>query len=119
MAAQSNLKTKLNTKINTISSKVGQAEKAAEKHIRNVLKSTEHYRAQQMKNVQQLLKQARGLRQTALIQKAEQVRKDVESVASAGLEMLLAKLQVPTRKEIDRLNKKVASLQKRIDDIKK
>jgi polyhydroxyalkanoate synthesis regulator phasin len=105
--------------IESISSRVLDAEKAAEKQIRAVLKSSEHLRDKQLKNVQMLMKRAKALRQTDIAKRAEKVAKEIEGRAATGLEILLSKLNVPSRAEVDRLNKKISALQKRLDQSEK
>lgn len=104
-------------KLETIVSKVKEAEKTAEKSIRDAMKSSEKFRETQMKNVQSLIKQARSLKKEDIVSKAEQVRKDLEKGASQGFDLLLTKLNVPTRAEIDRLNKRISSLQKKVEEL--
>lgn len=115
MSFQSNFK----HQIESISSKVLDAEKAAEKQIRAVIKSTEHLRTKQLKNVQNLMKRARALRETEIAKRAEKVAKEIEGRAATGIEILMAKLNVPTRAEVDRLTKKINALQKRLDESEK
>jgi polyhydroxyalkanoate synthesis regulator phasin len=103
-------------KLETIVGKVKHAEKNAEKQVREAMKSAEKFRETQMKNVQSLIKQARSLKKEDIAARAEQVRKDLEKGASQGFELLLAKLNVPTRGEVDRLNKRISALQKKIDE---
>jgi hypothetical protein len=113
------MQAKLKNQIDSISEKVSKAEKMAEKQIRQALKNTENFRSQQLKNIQQLIKQARTLKDSNIAKRADQVRKDLETKASEGLNLLLARINVPTKKEIERLSKKVASLQKRLDEVEK
>jgi len=115
MAARTNLKTQLNS----ISSRVIKAEKKAEYQVKQALKSTEQFRKGQLKNIQKIVKQARRLKKKDLLKKAECVRAELETKASQGLGFLLKTLNVPTKKEIERLNKKVTSLQKRLDKLEK
>ena len=105
--------------VDHLSNNVKNAEKAAEKQIRAVLKSTEHLRDKQLKNVQVLMKRAKALRATEIANRAERVAKEIEGRATTGLEILLAKLNVPTRSEIERLTKKINALQKRLDESEK
>lgn len=105
MSLQSNLKKQIG------------AIKNAEKQIKTALKSTEKFRNQQLKNVQSLIKKARGLKHAQVVEGAERVRKEIEQKAGEGLELLLAKLNLPTKKEIERLNKRVSSLQKRLEEV--
>jgi len=104
-------------KLEDIVGKMKNAEKTAEKKVREALKTSEKFRETQMKNVQSLIKQARSLKKEDLVSKAEQVRKDLEKGASEGFELLLTKLNIPTRAEIERLNKRMTSLQKKIDEL--
>lgn len=113
------LKSNLKNQLDALSSKVKHAEKAAEKQIKAVLKSTEHLRDHQLKNVRSLVKKAQHLKESDLAKRAEKVAKEIEIRASTGLELMLAKLNIPTRAEIDRLNKKINSLQKRIEESEK
>jgi polyhydroxyalkanoate synthesis regulator phasin len=115
MAIRSNLK----TQIDALATRVNQAEKAATKQVRNLLKTTEKFRSEQSKHVHALIKRAERLKSMPLAKKAEQLREQVEMGASAGLQFLMAKLNVPSRGEIDRLQKKISNLQKRIDDLEK
>lgn len=113
MAIPANLKKQLET----IRTKVTHAEKLAEKQIKTALKSTEKFRADQLKNVQNLIKTARGLKQAQLIEAAEKVRADIEERASAGLDLIMGKLNLPNKKEIERLNKRISALQKRVEEL--
>lgn len=113
------LQTNLKSQMNSLSSKVTKAEKVAAKQIRQILKSTERIRGQQLKHIQSLIRKAEALKSTTLAKQARSVKSEVESRASAGLELLLAKLNVPSRKELERLTKKVTSLQKKIEDLEK
>jgi polyhydroxyalkanoate synthesis regulator phasin len=115
MVARSNL----HTQIDNIANRVTQAEKAAAKQVRHVLKSTEKFRNQQLKNVQALIKQAERLKATPLAKRAEQLRDELETKASAGLHYLMGKMNLPSRSEIDRLTKKISTMQKRIDELEK
>ncbi|MBN8555732.1 MAG: hypothetical protein J0L93_09835 [Deltaproteobacteria bacterium] len=110
---------KLKAQLQSISQKVSKAEKLAGKQIRHALKSTQSFRTQQMKNIQDLVKHARTLKNTKLAKQADQMRKDFETKAVEGLDLLLTKIHIPTRKELERLSKKVAALQKQLDDSKK
>jgi len=91
--------------------------KNAEKQIKTALKSTEKFRQQQLKNVQNLIKKARGLKQKQVVEGAERVRKEIEQKAGEGLDLLFAKLNLPSKKELERLNKRVSSLQKRLEEV--
>lgn len=103
--------------LDSIKTKVVDAEKSAHKQIQSAIKNTEKFRAEQLKTVQGLIKKAQGMDQKHLIQKAESVRHEIEMRATAGFEILMAKLNVPSKKEIERLNKRVGALQKRIDEL--
>ncbi len=109
----------LKQQITSISQKVAKAEKIAEKQILQAVKSTETFRNQQMKNAHALLKKARALKQADLVKNAEKVKKDLEGRAVEGVSKIFAKLNLPSRKEIDRLNKKISTLQKRLDEVEK
>lgn len=113
------LANQIKAQVNTLSQKVTQAEKVAGKQVRQILKSTEKFRGQQLKKLQQLVKKAEGLKSNELVVKANKVRHTIESGAALGFEMLLAKMDIPSKKEIERLNKKVATLQKRLDEVEK
>jgi len=114
MTLPAELKKQLNTIVTTVSS----AEKVAEKQIRTALKSTEKFRQQQLKTVQNLIKKARNHKKgQQLLAQAEKVKRDIESRATTGLDLLLAKLNLPTKKEVERLNKRMANLQKRLDQV--
>lgn len=114
MSLQSGIKKQLNTIVSTVTS----AEKAAEKQIRTALKSTEKFRHEQLKNVQSLIKKARANKKgQQFLAQAEKVRKDIETRATTGVDLLLAKLNLPSKKEIERLNKRVSSLQKRLEEV--
>lgn len=115
MSFKSNLK----TQIDSISSKVMDAEKNAEKKIRAAIKSTESLREKQLKNVERLMKRAQALRETEIAKKAERVAKDLENRAATGFEILLSRMNVPTRSEVERLHKKISALQKRLDEYEK
>ncbi len=115
MAIRSNLK----TQIDTLASRVNQAEKAAGKQVRQIIKSTEKFRNQQLKNVQVLMKKAEKLKATPLAKRAEQVKDQIETGASAGLHFVMGKLNLPSRAEVERLQKKITTLQKRIDELEK
>lgn len=108
----------LKTKLETIRNRVTAAEKVAEKQIRSALKSTEKFRSDQLKTVQGLLKKARSSKQSQhLISQAEKVRHEIEERATAGLDLVMAKLNLPSRKEVERLTKRISSLQKRLEEV--
>lgn len=109
----------LREQVVALSQKVTKAEKIAEKQVKQILKSTERFRGQQLKKVQVLIKQAERLKSGPLVNKAKQVRSSLESSAALGIDYLMNRLDIPTKKEIERLNKKVAHLQKKIESLEK
>ncbi len=110
--------TELKKQLDAIKNRVTQAEKAAEKQIHAAIKGTEKFRTHQMKNVQNLIKKARANKQSQeFLAKAEQVRSELSETATAGLDMLLQKMNLPSKKEVDRLNKRISSLQKRLEEL--
>ncbi len=102
----------LKTQLNGISKRVSAAEKTAEKQFKLLMKSTEQFREQQIKNVQKLIKNAKHLRQTALAKQAEGLKKDLEVGARAGFNLLLQKLDLTRRKDFERLQRRVSELEK-------
>ncbi len=113
------LRTNLKSQLGNLSNTVHQAEKAATKQIRQIMKSTERIRAKQLKHVHSLIKKAEMLRSSGLAKQAEKVKDEIESRATAGFEILMSKLNLPSKKEIERLTKKVSALQKKIEDLEK
>lgn len=107
----------LAARLKTITEKMSQAEKLAEKQLKNVYKTTEAFRARQIKSAQEIFKTAKKLREGNLAKQANRVRRDIESRAHDSLETMLEKLNLPTKKEMDRLRKQVSHLQKRLDDL--
>lgn len=119
MAGTSNLKLKdqIKKQIDSVSAKLLSAEKVAEKQVRSVLKKTDKVRKDQLKNVRKLLKDAQKLNSGQLIKKAEELAKQVETEASGRYDYLLKRLRLPSQKEIDRLNKKVSALEKKLKSL--
>jgi len=113
MAIPTNLKKQLET----IKTRVTNAEKVAEKQIRSALKTTEKFRDDQMKNVQNLIKKARTMKQAEFVEAAERLRSEIEERATAGFDLLIGKLNLPNKKEVDRLNKRISALQKRVEEL--
>jgi polyhydroxyalkanoate synthesis regulator phasin len=110
---------KLKLQLNSISSKIMKAEKKAEKQVKDAVKSSEAFRKSQLKNIQKVLKQAQRLKKKDLVRQAEKMKNDLEGKASKGLDFLLKTINVPSKKEIGRLSRKVGSLQKRLDALEK
>ena len=100
-----------------LSKKVIEAEKNAAKQVRTILKGTEKFRAQQLKKLQQLAKRGQQLKSTDLGKRAQQVRDQIEAGAQLGWDLLLQKLDLPSKKDFERLTKKVSSLQKKIEEL--
>lgn len=115
-AKSSGFSNQLKKRMDELSKRVVSIERNAEKQIRDVVKKTEKAKADQKKRVQALLQEARRMNSSTLQKRAERLRKDVEGVASDGLETLLKKLNLPTKKEYQRLNRKVTSLEKKLKE---
>ncbi len=113
------LANQIKSQVSTLSQKVQNAEKAAGKQVKQILKSTEKFRGQQVKKLQQLVKKAEGINAHEIVTRAKQARDTIESSAALGMEILLNKFDLPSKKDFDRLNKKVVALQKRLDEIEK
>lgn len=113
MSATENLK----KKITEVSQKVLKAEKAAEEQIHEVLKKVDGVKKDQLKRVRDLMSEAKKLKSKELLKHVETARDQLETKASLGLEALLKKLNLPTNKEIDKLNRKIAALEKRLKDL--
>jgi len=112
-----NLANELKSQVEGLSKKVLSAEKNAAKQVRTILKGTEKFRSQQLKKLQQLAKRGQQLKSTDLGRKAQQVRDQIEAGAQLGWDFLLQKLDLPSKKDLERLTKKVSSLQKKIDEL--
>lgn len=111
------IKEQLKKKIDEVSAKVLKAEKAAEKQVRSVLKKTDKLRKDQLKHVRAIVKDAKKVNSSTLMKKAESLKKKIESEATGGINSLLKTLKVPSQKEVDRLNKKISSLEKKLKDL--
>ena len=109
----------LKTQLNSITSRITKVEKKAEKQIKQALKSSEKFKKQQLKNVQTVIRQARKLKKMDLIRQAEKVRREIEGRATKGMIKIMDVLNLPSKKEIGRLSRKVGALQKRLDQIEK
>lgn len=114
---ENRMKEQIRSRLDGISAKILQAEKTAETQIRGVLKKTDKLRKDQLKTIRQLVKDAQKLNSSQLKQKAESLKKKVETQANGGLQSLLKKLNLPSQKEVDRLNAKVKSLEKKLKDL--
>ena len=111
------LANQLRSQVEELSKKVVAVEKNAAKQVRSVIKSTEKFRAQQLKKLQQLAKKSQSLKTTDLVKRVHQVRDQIETGAQMGWELLLQRMDLPSKKDLERLTKKVASLQKKIDEL--
>lgn len=115
MATRSNIRIQLTH----LAGKVSQAEKNATKQIKTILKGTERFRSEQLKNVKLIIKRAQRLRASPLTQRAEELKQRIETGASAGFQLLLTRLNVPSKNEVERLQKKLVGMQKRIEELEK
>lgn len=118
-ATQSNLSTRLKKQLDTVSGKIMSAEKMAEKQVKDVLSTTEKIRKEQLKNVQELMKEAKRLDSKALMRRAEKIKKEIETKASVGFAGILKTLNVPSSKELAALKRKVSTLEKKLKDLEK
>lgn len=107
----------LKAQLETITKKVQEAEKVAAEQIRQILKTTDHVKKTQLKQIRDVIGKAKSMDRQDLIRQADQVKKTIESAASMGFDILLKKLAVATRKDIDSVSKKIATLQKRIEEL--
>ena len=117
MSAAENLKSEFKKKLNDVSQRVIKAEKAAETQIHEVVKKVEAIRKEQSTRVRDLMAEARKLKSKELMKHVESAKKQLEQKATTGLEGLLKKLNLPTNKEIDKLNRKISALEKRLKDL--
>jgi len=121
MAATSNLRANIQTqfkkKLGEVSQKVMQAEKMAESQIGEVVKKVESIRKVQTARVRELMAEARKLKSKELIEHVEAARKQIEEKAATGFASLLKKLNLPTNKELDKLNRKISALEKKLKDL--
>lgn len=113
-----NLQSNLKKQLDSIKAKVVEVEKTAEKQVKSAFKNTEKFRAEQLKHVHALIKKAQNSKQGHhIVEAADRLKSDLEGKASAGFDLLLAKLNLPNKKEIDRLNKRISALQKRVEEL--
>lgn len=117
MSATAKLTSEVKKKIGEVSEKVLKAEKQAEAQIGDVLKKVEKIRKEQAAHVKKLMADARRLKSKELMKHVESARTEIEGRAKTGFEGLLKKLNLPTNKEIDKLNRKIAALEKRLKDL--
>jgi|GEM_PF-4807231 len=100
--------------LDQVSTQIMKVEKNAQKQIQSVLKKTERMKSQQKKRLQVLIKDAKKMKAGQVISQAEKLKKEIESKANMGFEMLLKKLNMPSKKEVDALKRKVSSLDKKL-----
>ncbi|TVQ77259.1 MAG: hypothetical protein EA369_09455 [Bradymonadales bacterium] len=104
----------LKVKFNQVSSKLVSLERQAERQIRSVVEKTDQARRQQMKRVNEVLKEAQKFRSISIVNQAGRLQKDLEKMAGQRIQILLKRLHLPSKHEIDRLQKKIDHLEKRL-----
>lgn len=114
MATQKPLSQTLKNQFEKVSTRMMELEKRAEKEIRSVIKKTDQTRRTQMKRVNELLSEAQKFGSSGVLEKAGKLQKDLEKMAGQRMQVLLNKLHLPSKQEIDRLQSKINSLEKRL-----
>jgi len=114
---KANIQTQFKKKLGDVSQKVMQAEKLAETQIGEVVKKVEGIRKEQTARVRELMAEARKLKSKELVQHVEAAKKQIEEKAATSFASLLKKLNLPTNKELDKLNRKISALEKRLKDL--
>ncbi|PIR23327.1 MAG: hypothetical protein COV44_03340 [Deltaproteobacteria bacterium CG11_big_fil_rev_8_21_14_0_20_45_16] len=112
-----NLSQKIKKQLDDVSSKVIQVEKKAEKQVSEILKKSDQVRKDQLKKVQTLIKDAKRMKASQVLGKAEELRKDLETRAIGGFGKIMERLNVPSRKDTELLKRKVNALEKRIKEL--
>jgi polyhydroxyalkanoate synthesis regulator phasin len=107
----------LKKKITEVSQKVLKAEKAAEAQIHQVVQKVDVVRKEQLKKARELMDEAKKLKSKELMKHVDSARQQIEEKATLGIETVLKKLNLPTNKDIDRLTRKIAALEKRLKDL--
>ena len=118
----------LRARLQQVQSTLQRAQKEGERFVGRFRKDAKDLLGRdRRKAVQDLLSQAQKLR-TDLQRRAERAVKDIEErgqrivnaiekQAERGLEPLVRSLNLPTRDEIDKLKKRVAHVEKRLEEI--
>jgi len=72
------------------------------------------------KDAQKRVKRVRGeIRKSALVKRAEALQKDATKQIETGVDTVLDRLQIASRSDVKRLEKKVAKLSKQLRDFEK
>jgi len=116
-SVKATIKDQFKKKLGDVSQKVMEAEKMAESQIGQVVKKVESIRKEQTTRVHKLMTEARKLKSKELVEHVEAAKKQIEEKAAAGFASLLKKLNLPTNKELDKLNRKISALEKRLKDL--
>lgn len=101
-------------RLENLSITVIKAEKDAEKRIQKILKVTDQYRKDQMKKVHQLISEAKKLKSSDLMKRADKMRSEVEKTANTGFKTLLKSLNIPSQAEVEKLKARINHLEKEL-----
>lgn len=101
-------------RLENLSITVIKAEKDAEKRIQKILKVTDQYRKDQMKKVHQLIAEAKKLKSSDLMKRADKMRSEVEKTANTGFKTLLKSLNIPSQAEVEKLKARINHLEKEL-----
>jgi len=104
----------IKTQLESISLRVVDLEKRAEHQIRQILQKTDRTRREQMKRVNELLKEAQKFKSSGVVRQATKLQKDLEKAAGQRVQVLMKKLHLPSQQEIEKLQDRINQLEVRL-----
>lgn len=110
---------KLKESLDQIHKQILGAERIAKEQVSVLLKKTDSLRKQQVKALKPLLERAKKLKDHQLAKQVDRLMKDVEAKASHGLDIALDRLDVSKKSEVEKLNKTIHQLQKRLEELER
>jgi len=91
-----------------------------EKEYRRLSKRAEKRRKELEKRAEQRLKKLqKDFRANPVVKRAENLRADAQKVAEDQVEQLLSGLRIATRAEVKRLDRKIATLNRKVRELEK
>lgn len=114
MSEARDMSTKIKKQFESLSSKVMQVERKAEKEIRSVMQKTDKVKRDQLKKLRVLMNDAKTGSSKKFVRQAEKIVLELETKTTKGLEGILHKLNLPSKTEVDALNRKISSLEARL-----
>lgn len=106
----------LKKRLENLSVTVMKAERNAEKQVQKILKFTDKYKKDQLNKVRQMILEARKIKSTDLVRRAEKIRDEIEKRANSGMKTLLRSLDIPSKKEIEQLKSRIAQLESELQN---